>query len=203
MYRKIWFSSDTHYLHRNIMRFCGRNFSSIEEHDACLLNNHNSLVSNNDEYWFLGDFAYKGQPEEAVKIFKKMNFGKCYFLFGNHDKIFRQAIQKGLLNDYLNIGKLEIIGGDIAVNDHTLSVSKTIEINGQNIFISHYAHQTFPHAFRGAWMLFGHSHNNIILPYRAIDVGVDAVQKKYFPISIEEIADVMNEKKSVFSERGI
>lgn len=200
--KNIWFSADSHYSHNNIISLCDRPFQSIYEHDKTLVENHNSLVSMEDDYYFLGDFAYRCSAVRAVEVIKKLNFRKMYFLCGNHEKPIRQAVRKELLDDEIKSGRIEFIGGLHIVNDKSLYVSKMIEIEGQNIFISHCAHMTFPGVFRGAISLFGHSHGRIVSKYQMVDVGVDSTEipKKYFPVSLLEIKTIMKNKKSEFSE---
>lgn len=202
--KKYWFSSDFHFSHANILHLCNRPFQNIYDHDRILIDNYNSLVSNEDIFYFLGDFAYRCSPERASKVIKRLNFAKMYFLFGNHEKPVRQAVQKGLLDDEIKSGKIEIIGGKIAIDDHTLAISKTIEIEGQKIFISHYGHRTWPSAFRGTWHLYGHSHNNLPPMYKSFDVGVDTfseIHKRFTPYSLEEIFNIMSKIPSIFSEK--
>lgn len=199
--KKIWFTSDPHYSHENIIRLCNRDFVDIYEHDKILIENYNSLVSDTDDCYFLGDLAYRCSPERVSEILNKLN-GKIYCLLGNHDKPLIQAVQKGLLNDILNNGKLEIFGLKSIIKDRTISIAKMIEINNQKIFISHYALRTFPCAFRGAYHLFGHSHGRIISKYKIMDVGVDSTEipRKYFPVSFDEIREIMKIKSQNFSE---
>lgn len=194
-----WFSSDFHWGHSNILKMCNRDFVDIIEHDRAIIENHNSLVAENDISWNLGDIAYRCSPDYVAKKLACLN-GKIMIVMGNHDKPLRQAYEMGFLNKMLNSGKIEIIGGEMAIKDHTLYIAKTIEINGQRIFISHMAHKTWINSFRGSWSLHGHSHSKIISVYKSIDVGVDAVPNKFFPISFEEIKDIMNIKNQDFSE---
>jgi len=35
----IWYTADTHFGHENVMKFCDRPFSSVEEMDATLIAN--------------------------------------------------------------------------------------------------------------------------------------------------------------------
>lgn len=55
---KIWFTSDTHFGHNNIMKFCQRPWKTVEEMDNALIQNWNSVVGENDIVFHLGDFAF-------------------------------------------------------------------------------------------------------------------------------------------------
>lgn len=47
----IWFTSDTHFGHKNIIDYSNRPFSSVEEMNEVLINNCNERVSNDDEIY--------------------------------------------------------------------------------------------------------------------------------------------------------
>lgn len=53
----IWFSSDHHFNHKNIIDYCKRPFQSVEEMNIALIENHNKFVNKNDDVYFLGDFV--------------------------------------------------------------------------------------------------------------------------------------------------
>jgi len=193
-----YFTSDMHLGHKNILHLCNRPFANITEHDQTIIKWHNAVVSDSDEIYDLGDVGYRCSPFYVAECLKKMN-GKRIVLLGNHDKPFRQACKKGLLKDLINKGKLEIIGGETSINDHSLYMSKMIEIEGQRVFIGHIASRTWPNAFRGAWHLYGHSHGNLSEPfYRSFDIGVD--KHNFCPWSWIEIKDAMAKISNNFQE---
>jgi calcineurin-like phosphoesterase family protein len=193
MQKKIFFGSDTHFGHANIIRLCNRPFSNIYEHDETLISNYNKKVSDNDDYYFLGDFAYKCSRFKVEEILRRLN-GKIHVILGNHDKSILDAIESGLLDDLLDNGKLEIYGLKSILEDRTLSISKTLYIDNQTIFMSHYQCSSYPHAFRNAIHLFGHQHYEVKSPYRKINVSVDATG--FSPISYEEILQRLANSKS-------
>lgn len=78
-----FFTSDEHYGHKNIIKFCKRPFDSVEEMDSNIINNHNSVVTDDDIVYHLGDFTLKGLP--AKEYIKQLN-GKHIFIQGNHDR---------------------------------------------------------------------------------------------------------------------
>ena len=54
-----FFTADQHYGHANIIRFCDRPFSSVEEMDRELIRRHNEVVGPDDTVIHAGDFAYR------------------------------------------------------------------------------------------------------------------------------------------------
>lgn len=79
----VFFTSDTHFGHKNILDFCHRPFSCIEEHDEVLIANWNSVVGPDDTVFHLGDFAFGGYPFWE-KIVKQLN-GHIILIKGNHE----------------------------------------------------------------------------------------------------------------------
>ena len=170
----ILFSSDHHFFHKNIILFCNRGFSSVEEMNEILIQNWNNTVKPNDEVYYLGDFAFC-QPDNACKILKSLN-GKKYLIEGNHDR--RLLKDSNFRSCFEWIDKLA-----------------GIEIYKQNIVLCHYPMKRWDQSHRGAWHLFGHEHGKLPDdPYSlSIDVGVDA--HKYTPISFEQVKELMEEKR--------
>jgi len=203
MNNKLWFSSDTHYSHANILHHCNRSFLHIYEHDEVLIDNHNSVVDKDDDYFFLGDFAYRCSPERVSEVINKLN-GHIYIILGNHDKPLIQAVKRGLLTNVLNNGKLTIFGLSAILEDSTISISKMINVDGQLIFLSHYGVRSWPSSFRGkSWHLYGHSHNNLEPHYKSFDIGIDTfseTHKRFFPWSYEEIKERMDKVTEPFRE---
>lgn len=82
-----WVISDTHFGHRNIITFKDtygnlmRPFSSIEEHDELIIQEHNKLVKPNDKVYHLGDVAI---AKKSISQVGRLN-GRKILLRGNHD----------------------------------------------------------------------------------------------------------------------
>ena len=82
---KIYVISDTHFNHTNIIKYCNRPFSSINEMNETIINNWNDIVCKNDIVYHLGDF-YLGNKFDLRDIVSKLN-GNIYLIRGNHDRL--------------------------------------------------------------------------------------------------------------------
>ena len=91
---KIFVISDTHFGHANIIRYCDRPFATVDEMNRSLIENWNSVVSNNDIVIHVGDFAFLKQ-EALADIRTKLN-GKIWLIRGNHDKSTKSMLSCGI-----------------------------------------------------------------------------------------------------------
>lgn len=87
-----FFISDLHLGHFNIVRYCNRPFTSLEEMDNTILNNINSTVAEDDTLFYLGDFCLSKSSEAETAPVKaydyyrnKINCKNIIFIAGNHD----------------------------------------------------------------------------------------------------------------------
>jgi calcineurin-like phosphoesterase family protein len=82
---ETFFIGDTHFGHRNILRFEGikahRDFFTIEEHDEEIVRRWNRIVCKGDIVWHLGDFAFSSS---SITIAGRLN-GMKKLVLGNHD----------------------------------------------------------------------------------------------------------------------
>ena len=84
MAENTFFTSDTNFYHDNILKYCNRPFSSVDDMNEKLIKNWNSVVGENDIVWHLGDFCF-GRKENVSEILPKLN-GKINLVMGNHDR---------------------------------------------------------------------------------------------------------------------
>lgn len=180
---KLYFTSDTHFGHFNICKYCHRPFGSRSEMDTALINNWNEVVPEDGIVIHCGDFTliHKESLVKYQKILNKLN-GQVLLCRGNHDMI-------PLTNE--PIGKL------IAVVD----IAK-INVDGISIIASHYPMLAYPSNYQ----VYGHIHTlsdgtcqgidsdvNERLRLTQYDVGVD--QNGYAPISFLELYNIFNKKR--------
>ncbi len=165
---KVFFSADTHFYHKNILRFCDRPFTSVEEMNKTLIESWNNTVKPADHVWFLGDLTM--DKRKVQPSLDKLN-GQIHFIFGNHDGGSRSIIQK-----HSNV----VWAGDL----------KTLKVNGVSITLCHYAMRVWNKSHFGAKHLYGHSHGTLEPQKGSLDVGVDSAYDllgEYKPFSLDEV----------------
>lgn len=201
----VWFSSDFHLGHTNIVAGCSqwnskeqcRDYKTVDHHDKVLLENINSVVNPNDHLYFLGDFSFGGK-ENIWPFRERINCKNIHFIGGNHDKHIRTNVILNKDNEFINAQDLFCSYNEI--------VEKKI---GKDTFVlSHYPFRTWHKIGKGAIMLHGHSHGNLptykyegnIL--RTMDVGVDT-HPEFRPYHIDEIRQIMSKRISMNVENRI
>lgn len=167
---KVFFISDSHFGHKNIIKYSGRPFETVKEMDEALISNWNARVQPEDTIYHIGDFAFGDGSKDPGKYFNRLN-GKKHLVLGNHDN------KKAINLDWESVGSMS-----------------EISVGKQRIVLCHYAMRVWHHSYRGVWQLFGHSHGS--LPENntlAFDVGVDVWN--YSPVSFEEVKRKMEWKQ--------
>ena len=99
---KIFFTSDTHFNHKNILTYCpNRPYGSIEEMNADMVRIWNDTVGVEDTVYFIGDFAM-GQKQYHVEFMNALN-GTIKIVPGNHDYYLRKLKKDGGLPPHVEL----------------------------------------------------------------------------------------------------
>ena len=77
---EYFMTSDTHFGHANIIKYCNRPFKSVKEMDNILIKNWNSVVSDEDIVFHLGDFSFERKDSYKYRL-----NGDIILIKGNHD----------------------------------------------------------------------------------------------------------------------
>lgn len=168
----IYFTSDLHFYHENIITHTGRPFANAEKMDMALIENWNRTIQTEDEVYILGDVTMKGAGL-AAKALSQLS-GIKYLIRGNHDNFVNSS--------------------NFNCNLYFKWVKDYYELNYKNkkFVLCHYPMLEWNDFFRGSINLHGHQHNHKEYNYQNLkqgilryDVGVDA---NYFsPVSVEDI----------------
>lgn len=187
----IWLTSDTHFNHANILKYCARPWDDIESHDADLIANWNNTVGPDDDVYHLGDFGF-AKPDVLAGILKRLH-GHIHHIQGNHDKSMTGPVHK-----YLVWQKFYY---ELKIEDDEMETT-------QKLILCHYPFARWNYQFHGSIHLHGHCHNTCPSEGARLDVGVDSVAKlfpnpnklsdksMYRPISYQEI-------KTIFTQRAM
>lgn len=80
----VWFTSDTHFNHKNIIRYCGRPFEDVQSMNDSIVERWNSCVKPTDKVYHLGDIGLFSQEEDVNAMVDNLN-GTVWAVKGNHD----------------------------------------------------------------------------------------------------------------------
>jgi len=83
--KSIYFIGDTHFDHKNIIKYCHRPFSNVTEMNEVVKNNWNSTVGDNDTVYFLGDWTF-GWRHKPARYWKSQLKGVIVSIWGSHDR---------------------------------------------------------------------------------------------------------------------
>lgn len=170
--RNIWFVSDTHFGHANILKFKTNNgdplrvFESVEHMNETMVENWNSRVKSGDIVYHLGD-VYFGQGGQVLPRL----MGRKRLILGNHDT----AKNQDILNNFQKIlmwrmfPEFELLLTHVPVHPGSLEMKVRYNIHG-------------------------HLHRNMVknetgLDKRYINVCVENIN--YTPIHLEEILELI------------
>ena len=164
----IYYTSDLHIGHENIIRLCGRPHLSVESMNEDLILNWNLKVKDTDTVYILGDLFFKYKDIKDVKrILSRLN-GRKILIKGNHDQFLNQLNW----SDYFD-----------KVTDYL-----KIKDNGREVVLFHYPIEEWDGFFRGSYHLYGHVHNSdnkLRVIDRRYNVGVDV--NDFEPQTLDEL----------------
>lgn len=180
----IFFTSDTHFCHANIIKLCGRPFDNVEEMNEALIKNWNNTVGPNDIIYHLGDFCFAGSVEWH-SILSRLN-GRIHLIIGNHD-------EKNLRQGYEQLFE-------------RIVPQARLFIEGYNVYLNHYPFMCYPGYKPYTIQLFGHIHSShskfdgldAVIAEKSLqpsqyDVGVD--WNNFAPISWREVIEKIKYQK--------
>lgn len=176
----IYFTSDLHLGHANIIKLSNRPFETLEEMDEVLVQNWNKKVKKNDTIYILGDLIHKSS--NPVQYLQKLN-GVKHLILGNHDHTWLCKVSNP--SDYFASITPMLITSQC---NHLMTMCHypMLEWNGSR-------RESSP--TRLGYLLYGHIHNKtteqnkdyevLFRKNNALNVGVDI--NNYQPVTFEEL----------------
>ena len=169
----IYYISDLHFGHRNVIGMDGRPFETIEEMDETLIRLWNERVTDEDDVYILGDFAYR-KGNTACWYLRQLR-GRKDLIIGNHDGLTRQG--EKAMEYFASVEKM----ARVVDNDRIVSLCHfpVAEWNGKR---------------RGGYHVHGHLHNRRDEVYefmsrydKALNAG--CMLNGYRPVTLDELIE--------------
>jgi calcineurin-like phosphoesterase family protein len=196
--KMIWFTSDTHFWHKNIIRLSKRPFDTLHQMHEHFIQEWNKRVQPNETVYVLGDFSFSNKTM-TQPIISCLN-GHKILILGNHDRHAKKMIEMGFdevhENMYIEIGNKQKVylshypfhpmntfvrhkQGD----DHKVAINWPYDKVDMR-----YMHKRIVDDGK-MWLLHGHVHNAWLQNGRQINVGVDVWD--YKPVPHEKILQLI------------
>jgi calcineurin-like phosphoesterase family protein len=158
-----FFTSDTHFGHDNIMKYCRRDKfmtaeevalldaadrgeidqrkirispESIDRMNTAMIDNINAVVRENDVLYHIGDAFWGHEFEFAKAIRQRIKCRTIHHIWGNHDEP-------------------EVAGLFTSSEKYA-----EVVVDKQKIFLCHYPMRAWDKSHKGSWCLYGHVHGN-------------------------------------------
>lgn len=164
----VYFVSDTHYDHSNIIKYTDRPFESCSEMNKEMIRRWNEIVSKDDVVYHLGDLTF-GDTNRVKNLIDTLN-GTIHFITGNHDRPTSKV-----RNEFASFQSYKEINIDQEDSNYPLTIC-----------LFHYPMEIWNKRHYGAIHLHGHEHTGVRLTGKnRVDVGVDSWN--YRPVSLERI----------------
>lgn len=185
-HQNIWFTSDCHFSHTNVIKYDKRPFTSAQEMDETIIERWNENVKDTDVVFYLGDLSFDRDFGRTQAIAKQLK-GKIHFILGNHDddRVIKKLGVFETVNDYINLSVKDL--------DNPRKY--------QDIMMFHYPILSWDKVHHGAFHLHGHCHGNMMkdptndwyYKRRVLDVGCN--MHDYRPISYDEVKAILLPKE--------
>lgn len=182
-----FFTSDTHFQHGNIIKYCDRPWKSgakdangdlivtekdIAEMDEAIVANWNSVIRPDDVVWHLGDFAL-GNRNNIPDFVRRLN-GRKHLVLGNHDYF---HVDK---NKFRDIVDFFYQAGFEKVYDHPVLLNDFVILS----------HEPLNFVKAPFFNVYGHVHDNeIFSTYSKHGCCVCVERHNYKPIRWEKICE--------------
>lgn len=184
-----WYTSDHHFGHTNIIKYCSRPFPDADAMDKAMVLRWNEVVDETDEVWILGDLVMGSFKQGLAGHVARLK-GHKILVPGNHDRCWKgHKSYRRKRADYTQIGGVHEIIDD--PEPHIIA--------SETVLLDHFPYkldEQFDGRFAeyrptdgGSWLLHGHIHEKWRQQQRQINVGVDAWN--FAPVSEDTIAAII------------
>ena len=185
----IYFTSDLHFSHQNIAKFCPqfRPQTDVDEMNEALIACWNATVKPEDIVYNLGDISFARDIAAIAKVLHRLN-GQHHLIYGNHDNVIMRNSEY-----FLTTRKQDGLPLLSSVQ-HYLKLH--LEMMSEPLILFHYPIQEWDGCHKGWYHLYGHVHDRIAkIPGRLLNVGYDLHGRFLTPQDIEKFLSRLPEIK--------
>lgn len=181
----IWFSSDEHFYHRNVIGLCKRPFANLEEMHVHMIQEWNKRVKPTEKAYIIGDFSF-GNKTQTKAILDQL-LGYKILIKGNHDKQAADMLECGFQevheNIYIDLGDHRVYLSHFPYHPMKFYNKNEFGVVMDEEMLDHdrrYLHKRIVDDGKN-WLIHGHVHGAWKTQGRQINVGVDVWDFKPVP----------------------
>lgn len=186
-YKNIWFTSDIHGFHKQEFLWKPRGCSSAEAHTRMIIDGINSLASEGDVIFHLGDLVLSCEYSDMLDMLIEIKCKTWHFIIGNHDTRIAKLLDR--LKQYskwdemdervkneFNPPPVDLCDKEKCIYDNKslINLGKFKELVIQepsdevgvkdlkyHVTLCHYPMILWNHSHHGSYCCVGHSHNSL------------------------------------------
>lgn len=168
-----FYISDIHFGHKNVLKHDNRPFADVDEMDKEIIRRWNAKVTDEDDVYILGDFAYKSGKN--MEWYLRQLKGRLHLIIGNHDG--KLLADEKALSYFQSVNEM-----------------KAILENGVYIQLCHYPLTDWNKKHYGSYHIHGHIHNAKSEAFhflknqeKALNAG--CMINNYEPVTLDELIE--------------
>lgn len=167
----IYYTSDLHFGHTNVISFDNRPFTDVDEMDKYLIDVWNLRVKDDDHVYIVGDVCLDNKLN--IEKYLEQLKGHKHLIKGNHDG--------KLLKNQKAIECFESVADILQISDE-----------GRRVTLCHYPLAEWPGYYRNGWHVYGHIHNNkkeayYIMKNMERALNASCCINNYMPVTLDEL----------------
>lgn len=184
----IYFTSDQHFGHQNIIDYVPRPFTSVYHMNEVIISRWNERVSPDDTVYVIGDVCM-GRLDEQIEMVRRL-LGEKILIPGNHDAC--HPSHRKYSEEWIQ--RYRDVGFDVKRWDEIV----TLTIGEHEVRLCHFPYHessgrhgdkysAYRPDYLGDWLIHGHTHQTTVFsthPHQ-FHVGVDAWD--YYPVSLDTV----------------
>jgi calcineurin-like phosphoesterase family protein len=189
----VFFTADTHFGHKGVIKHCNRPFETVEEMDEAIIARWNERITKHDTVLHMGDVGLFND-KHTLECVSRLN-GTKHLILGNHDAPWPG--NKRYARHFQTWARFF----------ESMSTFAMREIAGEDVLFSHFPYRgdhvgydrssQFRLRDEGKFLVHGHVHTEWLWVANQYNVGVDV--HDFYPVELSEVAKTINFKREAMA----